>query len=106
MARLNINIIDESKQPGYKMCGHHCAVHRFCVAINYKENDNGSEPNCQLTNITNHTFNEKARKKDKIGTFRKVKADRSLLVSSRDLSNLTRAPKHHLAVQNFKSKET
>ena len=64
------------------MCGHHCAVHRFCVAINYKEDVKGNETNCQLTNTTNHTFNEQARKEDKIWTFRKVKADRSFLVSS------------------------
>ena len=101
VSRLNINIIDESKQPGYKICGHHCAVHRFCVAINYKENVKGSEPNCQLTNTTNHTFNEQARKEDKIWTFRKVKANRSIMVSDRELFNLIRTPEHNLAIQNF-----
>ena len=84
MSRLNSNIIDETKQLIYVLCAHHCAVHRFCVAINYKENVKGNETNCQLTNTTNHTFNETARKKDKIWTFRKFKRERSIWVSGRD----------------------
>ena len=41
-------------------------------------------PNCQLTNTTKHKFDENAETKDKVWTFRKVNADRSLLVSTRD----------------------
>ena len=101
MSRLNSNIIEESRQPGYKVCGHHCAVHRFCVAINYKENVKGNETNCQLTNSTNHTFYEQARKEDKIWTFHKVKADRSFLVSSFDLFNLMLPPKTPFSNSKF-----
>ena len=88
MSRLNINIIDENRQTDYKMCGHHCAVHRFCVAINYKENVTGNETNCQLTNTTNPKFEENAEKKDKVWTFRKVKADKSMLVSHTSLNSI------------------
>ena len=80
MSRLNSNIIDESRQPVYTLCGHHCAVHRFCVAINHKEKAKSNELNCQLTNTTEHKFDEKVSKEDSAWTFRKVKADRSLLV--------------------------
>ena len=88
VSRLNIHIIEESSQPVYTLCGHLCVVHRFCVAINYKEKVNGNEPNCQLTNTTKHKFDENAKTKDKVWTFRKVNADRSLLVSTRDRLNL------------------
>ena len=88
VSRLNIHIIEESTQPVYTLCGHFCVVHRFCVAINYKEKVNGNEPNCQLTNTTEHKFDKNATAKDKVWTFRKVNADRSLLVSSRDRLNL------------------
>ena len=88
MSRLNIHIIEESTQPVYTLCVHLCIVHRFCVAINYKEKINGSEPNCQLTNTTKHKFDENAKKEDMVWTFRKVNADRTLLVSSRDRLNL------------------
>ena len=88
MSRLNIHIIEERTQPVYTLCGHLCVVHRFCVAINYKENVNGNEPNCQLTNTTKHKFDENAETEDKVWTFRKVNADRSLLVSTRDRLSL------------------
>ena len=88
VSRLNIHIIEESTQPVYTLCGHLCVVHRFCVAINYKEKVNGNEPNCQLTNTTKHKFDENATAKDKVWTFRKVNADRSLLVSIRDRLNI------------------
>ena len=101
MSRLNINTIDESKQMGYKICGHYCAAHRFCVAINYKENVMGNETNCQLTNTTNHTFNDKAKKEEKIWTFRKVKADRRIMVSARELFNLMGAPQTSFSITNF-----
>ena len=58
-----------------------CAVHRFCVAINYREKVKGNEPNCQLTNTTEHTFDAIARKEDRVWTFRKFNADRSQVVS-------------------------
>ena len=88
MSRLNIHIIEESPQPVYTLCGHLCVVHRFCVAINYKEKVNGNEPNCQLTNTTEHKFDKNATAKDNVWTFRKVNADRSLLVSDRDRFNV------------------
>ena len=88
VSRLNIHIIEESSQPVYTLCGHLCVVHRFCVAINYMEKVNGNEPNCQLTNTTKHKFAENAKTEDKVWTFRKVNADRSLLVSTRNRLNL------------------
>ena len=88
MPRLNIHIIKESTQPVYTLCGHLCVVHRFCVAINYKEKVNGNEPNCQLTNTTKHKFDENAKTEDNVWIFRKVNADRTLLVSTRDRLNL------------------
>ena len=88
VSRLNIHIIEESTQPVYTLCGHLCVVHRFCVAINYKEKVNGNGPNCQLTNTTEHKFDENATAKDKVWTFRKVNADRSLLVNNRDQFNV------------------
>ena len=87
MSRLNIHIIEESTQPVYTLCGHLCVAHRFCVAINYKEKVNSNEANCQLTNTTKHKFEENAKAKDKLWSFRKVNADRSLLVSTRDRLN-------------------
>ena len=66
------------------LCVHHCAVHRFCVAINYKEKLEENTPNCQLTNTTIQKFDENASKKDNVWTFRKVDADRSLVVSIRN----------------------
>ena len=62
-------------------CVLECAVHRFCVAINYKEKVNGNEPNCQLTNTTEQTFYENASKEDRVWTFKKVNVDRSQVVS-------------------------
>ena len=111
MSRLNINILEESTQPVYTLCGHLCVVHRFCVAINYKEKVNGNEPNCQLTNTTKHKFNENAKTEDKFWTFRKVNADRSLLVSTRDQLNLMGGGVHLIILKysktNFESnKET
>ena len=88
MSRLNIHIIEESTQPVYTLCGHLCVVHRFCVAINYKEKVNGNKPNCQLTNTTEHKFDKNATAKDNVWTFRKVNADRSLLVSNRNRFNV------------------
>ena len=87
VSRLNFHIIEESTQPVYTLCGHLCAVHRFCVAINYKEKVNGNEPNCQLTNTTEHKFDENATANNNVWTFRKVNAERSLLVSTRDRLN-------------------
>ena len=99
MPRLKINIIDESRQPVYILCGHHCAVHRFCVAINYKENVKGNETNCQLTNTTNHKFAEIAKKEDKVWTFRKFRRERSIWVSCGDQFNPMKGTKHHFVVQ-------
>ena len=101
MSRLNIHVIEESIQPVYTLCGHLCVVHRFCVAINYKEKVNGNEPNCQLTNTTKHKFEENAKAKDKLWSFRKVNADRGLLVSTRDRLNLMGGGGVHLTIPKF-----
>ena len=103
MSRLNIHIIEESTQPVYTLCGHLCVVHRFCVAINYKEKVNGNEPNCQLTNTTKHKFDENAETEDKVWTFRKVNADRSLLVSTRHRLNLMGRGEYHLTTLKYSS---
>ena len=104
MSRLSVNIIDESTQPVYQLCGHLCAAHRFCVAVNYKEIVSGNEPNCQLTNTTEQEFNENGKTKDKVWTFQEVDADRSLLVSTRELFILIgREGKHYLTVQKFRN---
>ena len=81
MSKLKANIIAESTEEDYMGCVLECAVHRFCVAINYKEKVKGNEPNCQMTNTTEHTFNENASKEDKVWTFRKVNVYRSQVVS-------------------------
>jgi hypothetical protein len=81
VSRLTTNIIAEFTEPNFILCVHHCAVHRFCVAINYKKKVEENKPNCQLTNTTKQKFDENASKKDKVWTFRKVDADKSLLVS-------------------------
>ena len=102
VSRLNIHIIEESSQPVYTLCGHLCVVHRFCVAINYKEKVNSNEPNCQLTNTTKHKFDENAKTKDKLWTFRKVNADRSLLVSIHDRLNLMKGGReYHLIILKY-----
>ena len=81
MPKLKTNIIAEVRKENHYMgCVLRCAVHRFCVAINYKEKVKENEPNCQMTNTTEHTFDENASKEDRVWTFRKVNVDRSLLV--------------------------
>ena len=80
VSSLKTNIIAQFTEPVYTLCAHQCAVHRFCVAINYKEKLGENEPNCQLTNTTKHKFDENTKKKDRVWTFRKVNVDRSLLV--------------------------
>ena len=79
--RLKTNIIAEFTEPIYALCAHHCTVHRFCAATNYKKYVDGKGPNCQLTNTTKPKFDENAEKKAKIWTLRKVNSDRSMLVS-------------------------
>ena len=80
VSSLNANIIDQMQQPVYTLCAHQCAVHRFCVAINYKEIADENEPNCQLTNTTKHNFDESVNKTDGVWTFRLVSTGRSLMV--------------------------
>ncbi len=65
----------------YTLCGLHCAETRFCAAINYKEKVEGNEKNCQLTNTTEHKFDENASEKEKFWTFRRVRVDRSIMVN-------------------------
>ena len=78
---LKTNVIVESTEEDYMGCVLECAVHRFCVAINYREKVKGNEPNCQMTNTTEQTFDENASEEDRVWTFRKVNVDRSQVVS-------------------------
>ena len=72
----------EFKENFYDLCGLLCAETRFCVAINYKDEAEGEENNCQLTNTTEHRFDEKAKEKEKVWTFRKIDVDRSPAVNT------------------------
>lgn len=85
VSALKTNVIAESTEHVYTTCAASCAVHRFCTGINYKENAKENEMNCQLTNTTQHKFDENASKKDRVWTFRKVNVVRSLLVSIKNL---------------------
>jgi hypothetical protein len=82
VSSLKTNIIAQFKEPTYRHCALHCAEHRFCVAINYKEKVEGNEPNCQLTNTTEHNFNKNNKEQDRVWTFRRVNVDRSQVVST------------------------
>ena len=75
------NIIAELTEQDHMGCVLECAVHRFCVAINYREKVEGNEPNCQLTNTTEPTFDDNASGEDRVWTFQKVNVDRSQVVS-------------------------
>ena len=77
----------ESTHP---LCLHHCALHRFCIAINYKKHVDEKRPNCQLTNTTKPKFEENAQEKDKIWTFQKVVVDRRELVGISTILHLLR----------------
>ena len=81
VSKLKTNIIAESREEDHTDCALKCAVHRFCVAINYKEKVKGNKLNCQMTNTTKHTFDEYASKEERVWTFRKVNIDRSQVVS-------------------------
>ena len=81
VSKLKTNIIAELTEQDCMGCVLECAVHRFCVAINYREKVKGNEPNCQMTNTTEQTFEENASKEDSVWTFRKVNVDRSQVVS-------------------------
>ena len=82
MPPIKTNIIAEFMESIHLLCVHHCALHRFCIAINYKKHIYVDEkrPNCQLTNTTKPNFEENAQEKDKIWTFQKVVVDRRELV--------------------------
>ena len=62
-------------------CAIHCADHRFCVAINYKEKTDRNEPNCQLTNTTEQKFDNNASKTKRVWIFMKFNVDRNQAVS-------------------------
>ncbi len=70
----------ESTKGVYTHCGLRCAETRFCAAINYKDKVKGNERNCQLTNTTEHKFDENASQKENVWTFRRVHVDKSLMV--------------------------
>jgi hypothetical protein len=57
------------REPTYEVCGLNCAENRFCVAFNYKEQSEGNEWNCQLTNTTQDKFNNNASEKKRVWTF-------------------------------------
>jgi hypothetical protein len=82
VSSLKTNIIAQFKEPNFMHCALHCAEHRFCVAINFKETVEGNEPNCQLTNTTEHNLNENVKKQDRVWTLRSINVDRSQVVST------------------------
>ena len=82
MTSLKTNIIAQFREPTYEVCGLNCAENRFCVAFNYKEKSEGNEWNCQLTNTTEHKFQNNASKKKRVWTFLKDNVDRSQVVSN------------------------
>ena len=73
--------MSEFTERSYTSCVLRCAERRFCAAINYKDNIEGSGHNCQLTNTTEPEFDETVSEKEKVWTFRKVDVDRSLAVN-------------------------
>ena len=80
MTSLKTNIIVQLREPTYEVCGLNCAENRFCVAFNYKEKSEGNEWNCQLTNTTQHKFDNNASEKKRVWTFIKDNVDRSQVV--------------------------
>ncbi len=72
--------MQEYKERAYALCGLRCAQTRFCAAINYKDNVERNEMNCQLTNTTEDKFDENASQKEKVWTFRRVRVDKRLMV--------------------------
>ncbi|CAB4026667.1 neurogenic locus Notch -like, partial [Paramuricea clavata] len=80
---LKTNIIAQSRELTYQFCGLACAEHRFCVAFNYQQQSEWNEWNCQLTNTTDHKFNNNASKKERVWTFIKDNADRRQVASCR-----------------------
>ncbi|CAB3978548.1 fibropellin-1-like isoform X1 [Paramuricea clavata] len=83
VASLKTNIIAQFRGPTYQFCGLQCAEHRFCVAFNYKEKDEGNDLNCQLTNTTRHEFDNNASQKKRVWMFIKNNVDRSQVASCR-----------------------
>ena len=82
MTSLKTNIIAQFREPTYEVCGLNCAEHRFCIAFNYNEKSEGNEWNCQLTNTTQHKFDNNASKNERVWTFIKDNVDRRQVVSN------------------------
>ena len=79
--QLKTNIIGEFTEEVSIFCELQCAIHRFCVAYNYKKKVDETELNCQLTNTTKHKFDEhEVTKEEQVWTFYKINVDRSQFV--------------------------
>ncbi|XP_028411616.1 lactadherin-like [Dendronephthya gigantea] len=69
-------------------CELQCAEHRFCVAYNYKKKADEKKFNCQLTNTTEHKFDEhEVGKEEQVWTFYKINVDRSQFATCRGEMN-------------------
>ena len=77
-------------------CAIHCADHRFCAAINYKEKTDGIEPNCQLTNTTEQKFDNNASKTKRVWTFMKFNVDRNQAVRREFLIHFPNIPNQYI----------
>ena len=82
VSSLRKNVIGQFTEEMSIFCELQCAVHRFCVAYNYKEKVDEKSFNCQLTNTTEHKLNEHGViKEEQVWTFYKSNVDRSNFVS-------------------------
>ena len=62
-------------------CELQCAANRFCVAYNYKKTVDEKEFNCQLTNTTDHKFEEhEVTNEEQVWMFYKINVDRNQFV--------------------------
>ncbi|XP_028411974.1 EGF-like repeat and discoidin I-like domain-containing protein 3 [Dendronephthya gigantea] len=81
---LRNNVIAEFTEEMDLFCELRCAENRFCVAFSYKEKTLENELNCQLTNTTEHKFNERHEtREEQVWTFHEAKVDRSQFASCR-----------------------
>ncbi|XP_028411633.1 uncharacterized protein LOC114534395 [Dendronephthya gigantea] len=84
VSRIKENVIAQFSESNSIFCELQCAVHRFCVAYNYKKKVDEKELNCQLTNTTEHKFDEdKVAKEEQEWTFYEINVDRSHFATCR-----------------------
>ncbi|XP_028411991.1 lactadherin-like [Dendronephthya gigantea] len=83
-SRLRNNVIAEFTEEMDLFCELRCAENRFCVAYSYKKKTLENELNCQLTNTTEHKFNERHEtREEQVWNFHEAKVDRSQSASCR-----------------------